>query len=847
MTISNFTKLLMAPLVASLLLPLAGCKSAEISKRAKAKAEVSSPSPFQKITGQESVSASQAHLFGIHEKEGKYYFDIPTNYLGRDMLIVNRILSVPGQLNEAGINKGINYENTLIRFELSRDKKHLIIRNVQPQPKAPEGDNLNLSIAENFVSSVMGKLKVEAFSQDSTSVLVEVTKLYDGSSRLFNNLFELISIGGSPDTELSYIKRANAFSHNVTVVSELTTKVVEARTPVFLTVEVASSIVLLPETPMQGRYLSPRVGYFTVPTSFYADDKNSIKHRELITRWRLEPSDKEAYLRGELVEPVKPIIFYIDASTPERWRKYMKQGIEDWQVAFERAGFKNAIQAREFSAEVNPDDLSYSSIAYIASEKMNAMGPSIFDPRSGEIIQADIIWWHNVLEMLRNWLILQTGSQRPEAATWELPEELLGDAMRFVACHEVGHSLGLRHNMISSSAYTISQLRDPHFTSQHGTAPSIMDYARFNYVAQPEDGVKHFSPQIGPYDLLAIEYGYRWYGEEGAERDLPYLKQLLAQYEGPLYRYSEAQDSRDAIDPRAQTEDLGDDPVLASTLGIANLKRLMPQLLQITANGHADQGYREAGILYNALINQWNTLVYHPMALVGGIYIEQTNRADRSAQTYTFVPKEKQVAAAQFLIKETIEDTDWLFDAPILRYTFPIKNSPNGYIEQSPSLVLKNAQSYIFWDLLSDTRLIRMSENEYLNGDDAFKPTELTDMLYEATFKQSERGAKLSVRDRFVQKGLVDALLQSVSTSKVTKKNSLALADDHSFATESVRMINFHGSLADRISDAISVKRELLLRIRATVSRQVATKDPALRGHYQDLLLRINNALELNN
>lgn len=826
------------------------CASHPISKRAKAKKEASAKSEvsgYTKIVGEETPA--REGIFGIFEKEGEYYFDIPTQLLGRDMLVVNRILGVPPELNEAGINEGINYENTLVHFELAKDKKHLLIRNVKPKPHYPEGDMIGRSVEDNFISPIMGKLKIEGFSSDSTSVLVKVTNLYDGSSSLFNNLYDYISIGGSVNRELSSIVRATAFEKNVTVVSDLSTSVTEMRETVFLTVRVASSIVLLPETPMQGRYLSPRVGYFTVPRTFFSDAQTSVDSKELITRWRLEPKDPDAYLRGELVEPIQPIVFYIDDSTPARWRKYIKKGVEDWNVAFERAGFKNAILAKEVTDEINQDDLSYSSVTYVASEMQNAMGPSVFDPRSGEIIQADIIWWHNVLSTLRNWIILQTAAQNPDAATYDLPESILGDAMRFVACHEVGHSLGLRHNMIASNAYTVAQLRDPEFTAKNGTASSIMDYARFNYVAQPGDGVKVFSPQIGPYDFLAIEYGYRWYGSEGGHKELPQLRALLAKHTGKLYNYSEAQDGRSAIDPRAQTEDLSDDPVAASTLGIANLKRLLPRLVEITKNSTPNQGYKEVGILYNALLGQWNTVLYHPLALVGGIYLDIVDR-NSAAPAYTFVPREEQKKAVEFLIRESITDVDWLFNNELLKYTYPLKSSPDGYIEQAPSLLLKNAQSYVFWDLLDNSRLIRMSENEFHNGDKAFKATELTDMLYQATFKATEQGKELTVQERFIQKGLVDALLQSVSTDRVTKKNGLTLNHAQSIdqeraaGTASVRNINFNGSLADRISDAISVKRELLLRIRKTIERQKNTRSPEMRGHYQDLILRIDNALE---
>lgn len=807
-------------------------------------------------------ATTQEGMFRIHKVENDWYFEIPDTLLGRDLLIVNKVSGVPYELNDAGLNKGMAYEDKLIRFRKDTVLKKVWVTTWNPRVSVPENDAIARSVKDNYREAVIEQFPIEAFNADSSALLIQVNKVFDGSEKSFNDLYNSISLGTSVKRELSRIASMKSFPQNMVIKSFLTTQVTEGHESVPVTVETTTNLVLLPEQPMTPRFADSRVGFFSTPHYYFNDRQQAVEKRELVHRWRLEPKpeDVERYKRGELVEPAKPIVFYIDPSTPPQWREAIKAGVFDWQTAFESAGFKNAVIAKDAPTDdpdFDIDDSRYSVITYAASQQMNAMGPSVIDPRSGEIIEADVVWWHNLMTLLHTWMQVQTAPIDPRARMNIFEDEYMASAIRFVSSHEVGHTFGLKHNMGASYAFPVDSLRSKTFTAQMGgTASSIMDYARFNYVAQPEDGVEHITPVIGTYDKHAIHWAYRWLDVEDPHEELPVLNKWITDHTGdPMFWYGEQQDPRDPVDPRAQDEDLGDDLIKANRYGIQNLKRIVPNIEAWTAQ--EGEGFWQAGKLLMAVINQWKMYAGHVTAYVGGFYINNPV-AGETFDRYVPVEKERQREAVKYLSEEVFTVPEWLFGAEIWRRSYPVRTSPAGEVEYSAYNTARELQYATFYDLMKDERLLRMYEAEAMKGKSlVYTPEEMFADLHRSVFKGSLQGRKLSLYERMTQKNYIDALI--VSSNKAvekTTKKALTHPNCCHFATkqpaftllqdDEVQLRTLQYTSMGRVSEAVSVKRGALINVLRLAERNRRQGDVATRQHYEDLIVRLKEALNMN-
>ncbi|MGJ1420177.1 zinc-dependent metalloprotease [Sphingobacterium spiritivorum] len=800
-------------------------------------------------------------IFNILSKGKDYYFEIPLNKMDKDFLLINKISSVPLALNEAGLNKGMNFENKVLRFTVKKTRNEVWVGEAKPQVEVPRQDAIAKSVADNFTQSFIESFKIESYNADSSAVLIKVNKVFDGTEKSFNDVFTNLGLGTSPKSSLSNVEQIKSFRNNVVVRSILSTKVTEGNESVPISLTVTSNIYELPDNKMKARFADPRVGYFTTARWYFSDAQQEMEKRELVTRWRLEPKDedKARYLAGELVVPKKPIVFYIDPATPKQWREQIIAGVYDWQKAFEEAGFKDAIIAKEVpeGMDFDIDDANISAITYAASPQANAMGPSVVDPRTGEILEADVIWWHNVMTILNSWMRVQTGIIDTDVRGNSFSDEKMAHAIRFVSSHEVGHTLGLKHNMGSSHSFPVDSLRSPHFTeTMGGTATSIMDYARFNYVAQPEDNVKVITPVIGLYDKYAIGWAYRWYDKTNPWDELPELRKVIETHQhNPYYWYGEQQDGKNIIDPRSQSEDLGDNAMKAGEYGLRNLKRTMPHIINwTTANG---EDYYRAGKLYMAVIGQWYAYADHVLNNIGGIYLENPVMGDGKS-AYAPVPRNTQIDALKYLKNQVYYLPEWLFRQDLITKTFPLKDSPVGPFEYAPYNLKREFQYSILYNLVKDERLLRMTEMELLFGKDkAWSVEEFLTAVRKDIFRKSLNKENLDIETRMLQQNYIDVLL--VSTSKNMEKlqsKKLQIVDQflkearpeicpvHGTAHGSDKSIrNVHVSGMSRTSEMLTSKRAELFQIRTLLMQARNSGDIATKAHYQDLLARIAGVL----
>jgi len=803
------------------------------------------PKPYdQVITGK---AISRKGMITTHKIEDKYYFEIADSTLGRDILVVSRISKSGAEVRAAQGYAGDQIGSAVIRFEKGPNNR-IFMRKISYRTYGPDSTtSMYQSLKNSNIQAIAASFNIAAFAPDKKGSVIDITDYINSDNDIFyfsspaaKTRFRL----GGQQTDRSYIQGIRSFSKNVEISTVKTYSLTAGATgggaapggggrdasTGSATIELNTSLVILPKVPMKARYFDPRVGYFAVGYTDFDLNPQGVKEIQLIKRWRLEPkpADLAKYKRGELVEPAKPIVFYIDPATPKKWIPYLKAGVDDWAKAFEKAGFKNAVMAKEAPSYAQDstwsiDDASHSAIVYKPSEIANASGPSISDPRSGEIMESHINWFHNVQKLVHDWYMIQTAAVDPRARKMTFSDELMGDLIRFVSSHEVGHTLGLRHNYGSSSTVPTELLRDKKFVEANGHTPSIMDYARFNYVAQPEDNIssKGLYPRIGDYDKWAIEWGYKYFPDtKTPQQEVPILNKMTIESAKNRRLWFGTETNPD--DPHSQNEDLSDNAMLASTYGIKNLKVILKGLPEWTKEP-AD-GYDNLENMYGQLTAQFGRYMGHVAKNIGGIY-ENPKTVEQAGFVYERTPASTQKEAMAFLDVQLFKTPMWLINKPIL-----------DNISQDGLIVVGKLQSTTLNRLLSNSTLGKLISAEAIDGSTAYKITDLFDDLNASLFSELKTNQLIDVYRRNLQKMYVDKLISILKPAPVITPVAMAAVR---------RPGNERDAINLNQSDVISVVKGELKTLDARIKSNTNAASALTQYHLQDLSDRIETALDI--
>ena len=786
--------------------------------------------PFEKVITSKAVS--DEGIITVHKVEDKYYFEIPDKALKKEFLVVTRLTKAGAEMRMGTVGyAGDQISQNVISFEKGPNDK-VFLRSISYVDYAKDSTSaMYKTVMRNNVNAIEQAFDIKAFGKEKNSTVIDVTDFINADNDVvsFDTRFKKGFRVGAFQKDKSFVNFVKSFPTNIEINTTKTynrsageaSPIPGAPKPEVsgnYTVEVNSSIILLPENKMQARYFDPRVGYFTVGYTDFDENPQGVERVSLVKRWRLEPKakDLEKYKRGELVEPEKPIVFYIDPLTPKKWIPYLIQGVNDWQKAFEKAGFKNAIYAKVPNAKEDPEwsleDARFSAIVYKPSDVPNASGPSIADPRTGEILESHINWYHNVMKLLNDWYFVQASPNDPRARKVDFDDELMGQLIRFVSSHEVGHTLGLRHNFGSSSTVPVENLRNKAWLKANGHTPSIMDYARFNYVAQPEDNVGEagLMPRIGDYDDWAIEWGYRrFYNYNSPEKEKAHLnKWVMEKLQNPRLWFGT---ETNPYDPRSQSEQVGDNPMLAGKYGVKNLHRIMENIEAWSTKPNED--YSSLNNRFTQVSGQFARYLGHVSKYIGGVK-ETPKMVEQKGAIYELVSKSEQKEALKFLSENVFTTPNWL-----------LKTSVLTKIDKSPVEVVENLQKTVLNRVLSEGVLNKLYEGESLDAN-AYAVYDYLQDIKNSVFSELKSSSKIDIYRRNLQKNFVETLIARTQASKPsTGRNAETISDN---------------------SDVKSLTRGVLREIKADASKNAQNaQDAVTKYHLEDLVYRIDKALEV--